>query len=225
MPWVVVDEPFATPPKAVGPLAEPRGDGAIDVDERWGSIVEADLQGGVDVSLCEQLELRGSVLRGVTFRAQPGIELEVNATRFVECDLTALRFTKLTNTSFEGCKISGVDFSAGLIRDVVFERCLLRLSVFRMAELERVEFRDCTLDDLDCYEASLSNVSVPGTDLRAVEFDKTRFQAVDLRGAQDLDIRSGRRFEGCLLDQQQLLPLVHLFADAAGVSVAREDEE
>jgi len=225
MPWVDVDEPFASPPRAAGPLADPAGEGMVDLEDRWGSIVEAELRGGVDISRCEQVEIRGSVFRGVSFRSQPGIELDVTASTFVDCDLSALQFTKLTNTRFEGCKLSGVDFSAGLVRDVVFDRTLLKLSVLRMAELERVEFRDTTLDDVDCYEARLTNVSVPGTNLRAVELDKARFHAVDLRDALELDIRSCRRFDGCLLTQGQLLPLVHLFADAAGVSIAREAEE
>ena len=225
MPWIDVDEPYADPPRAVGPLSTPGDDGTVDLDERWGSILSSELAGGVDISGCDQVEIRGSVLRGVSFRARPGVELDVTASLFVDCDLSALRFTKLTNTAFEGCKLSGADFSGGLVRDVRFDRTLLKLSVLRMAELERVEFRDATLDDVDCYEAGLSHVSMPGTALRAVELDKARFRAVDLREATELDIRSCRRFEGCLLDQAQLLPLVPLFAEAAGVSVAREAEQ
>lgn len=221
MPWIDVSEPHADPPRSAGPLSEPTGDGTVDLDDRWGSIIEAELRGGVDISACEQVEIRGSVFRGVSFRSQPGVELDVTASTFVDCDLTALQFTKLTNTRFEGCKLSGVDFSAGLLRDVVFDRALLKLSVMRMAELERVEFRDATLDDLDCYEAKLSHVAMPATTLRAVDLDKARFHAVDLRGALELDIRSCRRFDGCLLGADQLLPLVHLFAEAAGVSIER----
>ncbi|MEQ8839909.1 MAG: pentapeptide repeat-containing protein [Acidimicrobiales bacterium] len=225
MPWIEVDEPYAEPPRAVGPLSEPGDDGTVDLDERWGSILSAELRGGIDISTCEQLEVRGSVFRGVSFRAQPGVELDVTASRFVECDLTALRFAKLTNTVFEGCKLSGIDVSGGLARDVVFDRSLMQLSVLRMAELERVEFRDTTLDDVDCYEADLAHVAVPGSALRSVELDKARFRAVDLRGATELDIRSCRHLEGCLLSPPQLVPLVHLFAEAAGVSVAKEPEQ
>ena len=225
MPWVDVAEPFSAPPRATGPLAEPVGEGMLDLDDRWGSILEAELRGGVDISVCERVEIRGSVFRGVTFRSQRGVELDVTASTFIDCDLSALQFTKLTNSRFEGCKLSGIDFSAGLLRDVLFDRTLVKLSVLRMAELERVEFRDTTLDDLDCYEARLADVSMPGTNLRAVELDKARFQAVDLREAVELDIRSCRRFEGCLLTQDQLVPLVHLFADAAGVSIARPTAE
>ena len=228
MPWIDVAEPFAEPPRAVGPLSPPDGGRAVDLEDRWGSIVGADLTGGVDLSACEQVEIRGSVFRGASFRADPGVELDVSASSFVDCDLSALRFTKLTNTSVEGCKLSGVDLSAGLARDVLFDRTLLRLSVVRMAEFERVEFRDATLDDLDGYEVALTDVAVPGSSLRAVDLDKARFRSVDLRRAVELDIRSCRDFEGCLLTQEQLLPLVHLFADAAGVSIERpgqDDEE
>jgi len=225
MPWVDVAEPFSAPPRATGPLSAPEGEGTLDLDDRWGSILEADLRGGVDISECEQVEIRGSVFHGVSFRAQPGVELDVTASTFIDCDLSAVQFTKLTNSRFEGCKLSGVDFSAGLLRDVLFDRALMKLSVLRMAELDRVEFRDSTLDDLDCYEIRLTDVSMPGTSLRAVELDKARFRAVDLREALELDIRSCRRFEGCLLTQDQLVSLVHLFADAAGVSIARPAEE
>lgn len=225
MPWIDAAEPFADPPKAVGPLTEPVDADGVDLDDRWGSILGSALAGGVDLGSCAQVEIRGSVFRGVSFRSEPGVELDVTASTFVDCDLTAVRFTKLTNTRFEGCKLSGVDFSAGLLRDVLFERTLLKLSVVRMAQLERVEFRDATLDDVDAYEASLAQVSMPGTVLRAVDLDKARFQAVDLRGAVELDIRSCRRFDGCLLSPEQLVPLVNLFAEAAGVSVARPQEE
>lgn len=228
MPWIDVAEPFAAPPKAVGPLSPPDGGGAVDLEDRWGSIIGAGLTGGVDLGACEQVEIRGSVFRGVSFRADPGAELDVSTSSFVDCDLSALRFTKLTNTSFEGCKLSGVDFSAGLARDVLFDRTLLKLSVVRMAELERVEFRDATLDDIDGYEVALADVAMPGSTLRSVDLDKARFRSVDLRGAVELDIRSCRHFDGCLLTQEQLLPLVHLFADAAGVSIERPahlDEE
>lgn len=221
MPWVEVAEPFAAPPRAAGPLSAPAGDGVVDVEDRWGSILEAEMTGGVDLGHCEQVEVRGSVFRGVSFRAAPGIELDVTASSFVDCDLTALRFTKLTNTTFEGCKLSGVDCSAGVVRDVRFDRTLIKLSVLRMAEFERVEFRDSTLDDIDAYEVRLSDVAMPGTVLRAVDLDKAQFRAVDLRKVLELGIASCRRFEGCLLTQEQLLPLVHLFADAAGVSIER----
>ncbi|MEZ5247320.1 MAG: pentapeptide repeat-containing protein [Acidimicrobiales bacterium] len=225
MPWIDVTEPYADPPKAVGPLTEPVDADGVDLDDRWGSIVGSVLTGGVDLGSCAQVEVRGSVFRGVSFRADPEVEFDVTASTFVDCDLSALRFTKLTNTRFEGCKLSGVDVSAGLLRDVVFERTLLKLSVLRMAELERVEFRDATIDDVDAYEASLAHVSMPGSVLRAVDLDKARFQAVDLRDAVELDIRSCRRFDGCLLAPEQLPALVHLFAEAAGVSVVRPGEE
>jgi uncharacterized protein YjbI with pentapeptide repeats len=225
MPWIDVAEPYADPPKGVGPLTEPVDAEGVDLEDRWGSILGSVLTGGVDLGSCAQVEVRGSVFRGVSFRAEPGVELDVTASAFVDCDLTAVRFTKLTNTRFEGCKLSGVDFSAGLLRDVVFERTLLKLGVLRMAELERVEFRDTTIDDVDAYESSLAHVSVPGTVLRAVDLDKARFRAVDLRDAVELDIRSCRRFDGCLLTPDQLLPLVQIFAEAAGVSVARPPEE
>jgi uncharacterized protein YjbI with pentapeptide repeats len=225
MSWIEVTEPFASPPRAVGPLAEPNADGVVDLEDRWGSILEASLRGGVDLGPCEQVEIRGSVFRWVTFRAQPGVELDVTASTFVDCDLTALRFTKLTNTRFEGCKLSGVDFSGGVWRDVLVDRTLVKFSVLRMAELQRVEFRDCTFDDVDAYETSFSNVSMPGTSLRAVELDKARFSAVDLRDAVELDLRSCHRFDGCLLGEEQLVGLVRLFASAAGVSIARPGEE
>lgn len=225
MPWIDVAEPYAAPPKALGPLSPPDGEGAVDLEDRWGSIIGAELTGIVDLRGCEQVEIRGSAFRGVSFRAEPGVELDVSASSFVDCDLSALRFPKLTNTSFEGCKLSGVDFSAGLARDVCFDRTLLKLSVVRMAEFERVEFRDATLDDIDGYEVALTHVSVPGTALRAMDLDKARFRSVDLREAVELDIRSCRDFAGCLLTQEQLVPLVHLFADAAGVSIERPGEE
>lgn len=225
MSWIEVTEPFSAPPRAVGPLTEPADDGVVDLEDRWGAILEAQLRGGVDLGPCEQVEIRGSVFRGVTFRAQPGVELDVTASTFVDCDLTALRFTKLTNTRLEGCKLSGVDFSSGVLRDVLMDRTLLKLSVLRMAELERVEFRDCTFDEVDAYEASLSHVAMPGSNLRAVELDRARFDAVDLRDAMELDLRSCRRFEGCLLGEDQLVGLVRLFANAAGVSIARPGEE
>lgn len=225
MPWIDVDEPHASPPRSTGPLTAPGPDGVVDLEDRWGSVIEAELDGEIDLGACAQVEIRGSVLRGATVRGDGSVELDVTATTFVDCDLSAVRFTRLTNTRFEGCKLSGVDLGGGLVRDVVLERTTLRLSTLRMTELERVAFVDSTLDDVDAYEASLSHVTFPGTVLRDVDLDRSRFDRVDLRGANEIDIRSCRRFDGCLLSADQLVGLVHLFAEAAGVAVERPNDD
>lgn len=220
-----MNEPHATPPKSTGPLSDPGRDGVVDLEDRWGSVIEAELNDEVDLGACAQVEIRGSVLRGATIRGDGAVELDVTATTFVDCDLSAVRFTRLTNTRFEGCKLSGVDFGGGLVRDVALERTMLRLSTLRMTELHRVAVVDSTLDDVDAYEASWSHVAFPGTALRGVDLDKARFEAVDLRDAAEIDIRSCRRFDGCLLSADQLVGLVHLFAEAAGVTIERPNRD
>lgn len=224
MPWLEVDEPFSAGPRSVGPMTAPGDAAVIDVDDRWGSILEAELTGTVDVSGCERLELRGSVLRGVSFVAQPGVELDITNCDFIECDLSAVRLATVTNSRFEGCKLSGVDLGSAILRDIDFERTLLRMTTCRMAQLERVAFRACTLDDVDFYEAVLTDVAFPESDLREVEMDKVRFSAVDLRGAGELDLRSCRRFDGALLEAAQIAPLAQLFAHAAGVQIEKPDD-
>jgi uncharacterized protein YjbI with pentapeptide repeats len=224
MPWIDVDEPFSAPPRSTGPMVPPGDAVIVDVDERWGTISGAEVSGAIDVSRCERLELDGSILRGVSLIATPGLELDVRACLFVECDLSALKFSSMISARFEGCKLSGVDLGSGLVRDVEFDRTMMRMSTLRMTELERVSVRDCVLDDVDFYEASLSDVAFPGSELRAVELDKARFRNVDLREATELDVRSGRRFEGCLLTSSQIVPLAHLFAHASGVAIEKADD-
>lgn len=215
--------PHADPPRSTGPLSAPGDDPILDLDDRWGSIDGVSLRGAVDVSACERLEIRGSVLTGVTFEVDAALEIDVADTEFVDCDLSALRFTKLTNCSFSGCKLSGVDLTAAFVRDVSFERTMLRFTTLRMAELERVTFVDSTLDELDGYEAKLAHVSFPGSSLVAVELDKATFFRVDLRGALELDLRKCRRFDGCLITDDQVLALAYVLAQASGISIERPE--
>ena len=220
---VEIDEPYADPPRSTGPLTAPGDAPILDLEDRWGAIDDADLRGGIDVSACERLEIRGSTLTGVTFAADTELQLDVAETAFVDCDLSALRFAKVTNSSFVGCKLQGTDFTSAVLRDVRVERSVLRLSTVRMAELERVAFVDSTIEEVDGYEARLSHVAFPDSALRAVEFDKASFFRVDLRGATELDIRKCRRFDGCLITDDQVLALAYVLAQASGISIDRPE--
>lgn len=224
MPWVEFDEPFSAPPRSVGPMVPPGDAVLVDADERWGTISGAELSGAIDVSQCERLELDGSIFRGASLVGARDAEIDVKACIFVDCDLSALKFSSLISARFEGCKLSGIDLGSGLLRDVEFDGTVMRMTTLRMAELERVSVRDCVLDDVDFYEASLTDVAFPGSELRAVELDKARFRNVDLREARVLDLRSGSRFEGCLLASSQIVPLAHLFAHASGVAIEKPDD-
>ncbi|MEM7142782.1 MAG: pentapeptide repeat-containing protein [Actinomycetota bacterium] len=204
-------------------MSTPGADPIVDLDDRWGTIDGASVRGTIEAEACEQLEIRGSTFHGVTFERGSELSLDVADAVFVDCDLTGLRFTTLTNSAFEGCKLSGVDLTTSVVRDVRFDRCVLRLTMIRMAELQRVRFEDSTLDDVDCYETRLGDVAFPGSSLRAVDLDKATFSRVDLRDAVELDLRSCRRFEGCLITDAQVPALAYLLAQASGISIERPE--
>ncbi|MEZ5165448.1 MAG: pentapeptide repeat-containing protein [Acidimicrobiales bacterium] len=156
-------------------------DATVGLDDRWGEIVEADLTGALDVSACERLEIRGSVLRGVTVVGDGTLALDVARTSFVDCDLSAVKLATVTDSEFTGCKLSGIDGGSAVVRDVVWAECAMRVSAFRLAQFERVELRGCEIHDLDLAEATLVHVAVPGSRLREVRLDQARFDHVDLR--------------------------------------------
>jgi hypothetical protein len=225
MPWTEVTEPYAQPPRALGPLTAPGDAPVIDLEDRWGAIYEATMEGNVDLRACDTVEFRGSVFRGATLVGRPDIEIDATNCSFIDCDLSAIRFAKLTNSVATGCKVSGTDFGSGVLRDVLFERSILRMSVWRMAELDRVAFNECTLEEVDFYEAKLSHVSFEGSDIRVADFDKARFEHVDLRGVGELDVRSCRDFRGALMSADQVTALAFLFAEATGVSIERRSTD
>ncbi|MDW3217224.1 MAG: pentapeptide repeat-containing protein [Acidimicrobiales bacterium] len=216
-----MDEPYADPPRSTGPLTTPGEDAVVDIDDRWGSIEDADLAGPLDIAACDRLEIRGSSLAGVSFTGGGDVEIEAVDCAFTDCDLSGLRFTQLQTSSFVGCKLSGVDLTSALLRDVRIERTVLRLTSIRMAEMERVAFVDSTLEEIDCYETRFAHVDVTGSALREVELDKATFFRVDLRGALELDLRKCRRFDGCLITDDQVLALAYVLAGATGISIDR----
>lgn len=214
-----MDEHYADAPRSTGPLTAPGDDAAVDIEDRWGSIEDADLHGPIDVAACDRLEIRGSRLTGVTFTGGAHVEIEAVDCTFTDCDLSGLRFTKLLTSSFVGCKLSGVDLTSALLRDLCLERTVLRLTSIRMAEMERVAFVDSTLEEIDCYETRFAHVDFAGSALRDVELDKATFFRVDLRGAVELDLRKCRRFDGCLITDDQVLALAYVLAGATGISI------
>ncbi len=194
VPWIEVDEPFATPPRGAGVLAAPDGAGFVELADRWGSIEGARLHGTIDATACERLELRGSVLHGAAFATGDGLELDVRNCELVDCDLTTLRFRALTNTRLVGCKLSGCDLGSAQVRDVEF------------------------------YDTTLIDVSFPDSTLHAVDVDRSHFQRVDLREATEVDLRSCSRLEGCLLSPDQIVELAFVLALASGASIERSHE-
>jgi uncharacterized protein YjbI with pentapeptide repeats len=142
VPWIDVDEPFASPPLAAGTMTTPDGSGAADLDDRWGSIEGVTLEGVVDATACKRIEIRGSVLRSVTFETSGPCELDVQGCELVDCDLSTLRFRALTNTSMAGCKLSGCDFGEAIIRDLWRAPSVGRGADNRNAKQERGVFKE-----------------------------------------------------------------------------------
>ena len=223
MPWIDVEEPYARPPRGCGVLSPP-DDAVVDLDDRWGSIDGAALDGPVDVSACERVDISGSVLSGVTLVTGDEVELDVRNCELVDCDLSTLRFRTLAASRLVGCKLSGCDLGGATVRDVEFERCLLRLASFRMTELVRVCFETCMLDDVEMFDARLEHVSFPESTLQSVDIDRARFAHVDLRSATAVDLRSCSGLDGCLLAPEQVHELAFVLALASGASLEISEE-
>lgn len=224
MPWVEVAEPFAAPPRRLGPAAPPGDEAVIELDDA-GVIIDAVIRGPLDISSCSRLEIRGSVLRGVSFEGAADVEIDFAATHLANCDLQGIRVMRATDTHFDACRLSGCDLGGAVLNDVAFDDSVVRMTNLRLAELGRVRFDSCTLDEVDLHDATLSDVAFPATALRTVEVDRTRFATTDLRGATEIDLRSCRRFEGCLLSENQIVALAFVFAAAAGAAIERPDPD
>lgn len=221
MPWIDAVEVYARPPITVGPLSATGIDEIVDLDDRWGSIEGARITGPLDATNCERIEIRGSVLTGVRIDGAAGVALDLDRCELVDCDLSTLRLRSITSTRLTGCKLTGCDLKEATLRDVELDHCVLRLVNARMSELERVTARECTLDDVDLFDASLIDVSLPGSRLRVVDGDRARFQRVDLREAVEVDLRSIRTLDGCLVSAEQVVELAFVLAHAAGVGIER----
>lgn len=214
--WVTVSEPYARAPKRPSVQPEPSPD---HHEGRHVVLEEVAVDPtSWDTSDLVELEVESCVLEGV---ALGGAVVDAARSSFERCDLSGADVTRLRECTVVDSRCTGLDLAEAEILDVVFERCLVNIATLRMAKLKRVSFVDCTLRDVDCYEAELTDVSFPGSTLEEVGLDRTKMTRVDLRGASELGLTGVASMAGCLVEEPQLVGLLHTLARAAGLDIHR----
>lgn len=228
MPWISVDDVFATPPRFVEVSTAEDWSGELDLDRGWAELVEVSAVGcRVDVEDCSDLSVTGSYLGDAVFDVgEESPEVEIWRSRFENSDLSALRVSSVRSSTFVGCKFVGTDFAEARLDDVKFERCTFRYTNLRMAKLNRVEFSDCVIDDVDLYDSTMEDVAFPMSRVVKLNVDRIRATRVDLRDAAEVELASITRLDGVLVGEDQLPTLMYSLAFSLGLGVERpEDHE
>jgi hypothetical protein len=223
VPWIEVDEPFARPPRLrpVRPgrhWVEP-----LDVDRGWAELAEVEVgaSAGLDLSGCDELEIRDCRLEGLALAPDAGLSITLHRSELVNCDLSRVRCKAMRSSSISACKLIGAELSGATISDVRFEQCTFRYASLRMATLSRVELRDCVVDEVDAYDLRAEDVALPGTRLVATNLDRLQAERFDLREAAEISLSVVNRLAGCLVAEHQLWALAETLAHAAGVAIER----
>ncbi|MBK1783484.1 pentapeptide repeat-containing protein [Prauserella cavernicola] len=133
---------------------------------------------------------------------------------------TDLAESQWLDTEFVTCALAGTATFDVTMNRVVFHGCKLVSVNLREARLDDVTFSHCVLRDVDFAGAGLRRVSFPGSELLGVHLDQAVMDGVDVRGAGELDLRTGRgSLKGLTITHAQLAELAPLFAAALEITV------
>ena len=221
MPFVDPPDPFAKPPRPsqVAPR-EHRND--VERDGVYGELRDVVIAGELTgLEGCDELELNGCRLNGVSFESAANLRLDVVDCVFVNCDLSQTEFRAASRVDFDACKLVGTDFSNGHVSDVRFAGGTCRYVNFRLSTLDRVAFESCQLDEVDAYGARLTDVSFDRSELRRFSLDQAELKQVDFRGAMTLDLTSVGGLRGGLVSENQINLIAVQFALASGIDIER----
>jgi len=176
--------------------------------------------GSLDLGQAPDWELLDSEFTNYVFENPSEAEVSLIDCELTDCDLSRVRLSNVRGCRLVGCKLAGTDLSGRPLRDTILERCALTYTNLRMSVVERVQFSDCAFRDADFFEAELDHVTFPSSSLEQVCFDRTRFQAVDLRDSTELDLTGTLNLTGCLIDEPQVFMMAHMLALRTGVAIA-----
>jgi uncharacterized protein YjbI with pentapeptide repeats len=224
MPWIDPIEDYAAPPRLsrqVGGIET--WDGTYDGDDGILRLEGVAIdRATVTAEAGDLVELLNVSLSQARLETDGSGRLDIIDCVLTDCDLSRASIGTLRGSRLIGCKLAGTDMAERTIRDCMFERCTLTYANLRMTTFVRVSMTNCRLDETDISGANLEDVTFAGSELIAVNTDRCRFERVDLRWTNGLDLTTPTNLGGCLIDDTQVLELAYRLALLAGATIERD---
>lgn len=153
------------------------------------------------------IELTGSKFTDCNFSYSDLTDVKLNDCELESCDLTNVKIAgaNFFSTAFKNCKLLGVNFSVHTnITSCVFKKCYLEYTSWRGMNLTGMDLSDSLLKGSDFGACNLARVNFTNSDLLECEWDYTKFNHTDVRGAKIDTLSLKKDIHGLIVTLTQL---------------------
>jgi uncharacterized protein YjbI with pentapeptide repeats len=189
--------------------------------------VGADLDGlafeGLDL---DGLDLERLVLDGCALTGCTADGARLDRARLLECIVTRLTAptfraagAMLRDVHISDSRIGAAELYDGEWQRVGIEGSRIDYLNLGGSTLSDVRFAHSTFGDVDLRGAAATRVAFPGCRIRTLSVKDARLDSVDLRGADIERIDGAANLAGAVIDEEQLLRLAPLLAQALAIVV------
>jgi uncharacterized protein YjbI with pentapeptide repeats len=172
-------------------------------------------------------DLEDLVLDGCEVTDGQGDEVRLDRSRLLESVLDRIAVTSWSakgstwrDVRLTGSRIGAAEWYDGEWRGVELIGCRIGYCNLAGSRLQDVRFTDCVVDELDLRAAEARRVAFDGCRIGTLSVADARLEHVDLTGVELAGVDRADGLRGAVLDEEQLVLLAPLLADALGIRVA-----